>query len=465
MAQSYTGTNVLEQFALNINGQTVAQTGAQSANAPKNTNPTYSSGGLGYAGHDPLGSGTGLSVWADNLLTYFGLEVADPRFMSYNDYVWVSHPSQTDVFVGDSFWKGVSLGTGSRTWSYLFPSTSVLTNGYPISTWANRDNIARAPAKIGSIPSTNQTTPDALADEYSSNDSNAAPDVIRNGPMVSIGELGHVFDPANANDALTDVAVRTDSGGFTNAYSFGGGRSLRIGAPEYTGALTNYYAAPALAGWNVNGERAISLLDLFTVNSANTNASGTNSIAQSLNNGGALGRININTASTSVLAALLSGIQITSDPTMTNSSGTFISPAALNNVTSMVNQMVANRPYSSLSDLYKITPMFDTNVNYAPNLPILPGQNVSDGNGVTPFTYPVTLNVFNRVHQEAFGKLVQHLTVQSRSYRVFVIGQVLDSNQNPHGSIAMEAGIYLQYNPNSTPPKYVPTIQYLRILK
>ncbi len=126
-------------------------------------------------------------------------------------------------------------------------------------------------------------------------------------------------------------------------------------------------------------------------------------------------------------------------------------------------QVVGNRPYSSLSDLNKIMPLFDANTNYAPSVPMTSAYTWSDGNVGSSLSYPATLNVFNRVHQEAFGKWVQHLTVQSRSYRIYVIGQVLDSSQNPRGSVAMEVGIYLKYDASSA--AYKPVIQYMHLLK
>lgn len=469
-ANGSTAPSTLEQYALNINGQTTAQSGANAS-----FNGVGMSGGLTYIGQNSLSTN---SIWIDDAIEVFGTEVADPRWASYFNTVWFSKGSQTDSYANSSYWKGASGQGGSRYWDAVFPAPGPSgASGVPqvVSLWANRDNIARSPANAGSVSTSQNTTPDTLPDRYNSNDSNSAPNVIRNGPMVSIGELGHIFDPASANDALTSLSPRTDDSGFTNNFTTGGARSLRIGRPEENGNLTTNGAAIGSGGavastWDTNGLRAIDLLDLFTVNNANTNSAGTNSIAQSMNNGGALGRINVNTASSNVLAAVLSGIQITSDPGMTNSSGTLLNqngPVVLTNVPAMVNQLMTNRPYSSLSDLYKAMPMFDTNINYYPNPTVTPYLAYNDGGfagtGNDPYLiYPSTLNVFNRVHQEAFGKLVQHLTVQSRSYRVYVIGQVLDNNQNPHGSIVMEAGIYLQYN--AAEAKYNPVIQYVRLL-
>jgi Tfp pilus assembly protein PilX len=449
----------LQQFSVTINGQTVAQT----VNQPN------------YCGMlmDPVGApNPPTNFMVSDSLNNYGKVVGDPRFQNYG---WSTWPSTHDEYSTECSYNGYPNTGGSALWN-IFPAPA------GANTWVVRDNIARAPAFPGSNPINNipngaaapwTETPDQLPNVYKqSTDSNAAPEVFRNGPMVSIGELGHVFDPSYASDALTSLNPRADGpffggtatvgGGPFGNYLNGGGRSLRIGRPESNGAVIANGSATS-SSWDVNGERAINLLDLFTVNNANTNSTVppvTNSIKQSLNYGGALGRINPNTASSNLLAAVFSGIKIASDPGMTNSSGSFMSPLVLTNVPTMVQQFIANRPYSSLSDLYTNMPLFDTTNNYySPSSSSYLNTN-----------YAGYMNVFNRVHQEAFGKLVQHLTVQSRSYRVFVIGQVLDSSRNPHGSVAMEAGIYLQYHVDPTGldpagPRYEPVIQYVRLLK
>jgi len=445
----------LEQYSLTVNGQTTAQSGAM--------NPNRSSVNGGGLQHESEGLSTNYD-WENDSIAVWGTEVGDPRFESYYNDIWNNtHDVTTAYTSGCSYWKGVDQNGGSKSWAqYIFPPP--LESSVPVSTWANRDNMARSPNAVGSQPTSGQQTPDQLASTYNlANDSNAAPEVIRNGPMISIGELGHIFDPAYANDILTAVPPRTDGGGYSSAYSNGGARSLRIGAPEFTGATTNYITAPPLTGWNVNGERAIDLLDLFTVNntytSSTTGATNSSMIATNMMYGGAVGRINPNTASSNVLANVFSGIQITSDTGMSGGNRTLANPGYL------AGQVISKRPYSSLSDLYQVMPLFDANTNYTPNFPMTTALNGFNwGAGATVLSYyPSTLNVFNRVHQEAFGKLVQHLTVQSRSYRIYVIGQMLDNGQKPRGSVAMEVGVYLQYSQASV--KYDPVIQYVRLLK
>jgi len=436
VADGYNGLDSFpyEQYSLTIINGTNSQTVAQSANQPNTSGLDTDEPGWDFVPSPQ----SGYTLWDCNEFSTLGSEVGDPRFQNYEYTIWAC----THGFYSTAtFWNGYPYVPGKAQWlPFPQPSASNSTN----NNWVVRDNIARSPASAGNTPS-GGLTPDQYATPapYSSSDSNAAPEVIRNGPMVSIGELGHVFDPAYANDVLTATPPSADGGGYSGAYLNGGGRSLRIGRPEATSTAGAQYS------WTNSGEPAINLLDLFTVNNTNTSsttgATNINVINTNMLYGGAVGRINPNTASSNVLAAVFSGIQITSDPTLTNSSG---GPTVLTNVPAMASNVIANRPYSCLSDLYKTMPIFDAYTNYYPNFTL----NTSG-----------YLNVFNRVHQEAFGKWVQHLTVQSRAYRIYVIGQVLDSSQNPHGSVAMEVGIYLQYNP--TELRYDPVIQYLHILK
>jgi hypothetical protein len=125
-----------------------------------------------------------------------------------------------------------------------------------------------------------------------------------------------------------------------------------------------------------------------------------------------------------VLAAILSSIKITSD------AGT--PEASLANPALVAADLVSNRPYSSLSDLHKAMTSFADAENYAPTFA------VSIGGGTT------NLAAADRVREEAFGKLVQHLTVQSRTYRIVVVGESFDAAGKPRGRAAIEAIVFLQ---------------------
>jgi hypothetical protein len=376
-----------------------------------------------------------------------GNEVADPRFLPYYATVWNSADETTYTDQGfnglDHFGSG---GAGPRNW-------------LPTQSWINRDPLAR-PLVSGVSPATLQSLPSSVKSPYTPSQAAGAPDVLRNGPMVSIGELGNVSDPAYAaddlttsNNALPNVASPFSGTAaatpYYNNYQNGGARSLRIGRQEATGA-TNSAGAPTAATWDTNGYRAIDLLDLFTINNTNAATSPTGVNYTNLVSGGAIGRINPNTASTNVLAAVLSGIRIDSDTNLSTAT-------ALANPTNLAADVITARPYSSLADLYKMTSNFDAATNYTS------GTFTNNASGY--------MQAVNRVRQEAFGKLIQHLTVQSRDYRVYVIGQVLDASQNPKSSVVIEAGVGLNYevpdqnDPDAPNGQYKPYMKYLHYLR
>ena len=273
--------------------------------------------------------------------------------------------------------------------------------------WVRRDYVRDNPA-LGNVPASINQTPSQVAAAYNNaNDASAAPAFLANTAMRSIGELGHVFDPAQAAD---DLSAPTSSELPHNNKISGGGRTLRIGQPEFRNDTAD--------NWDTNGRRAIELLDLFTVNGTNTESGGYPV---------AIGRINPNTAAPEILATVLSGIQISSDRGIPASS--------LNDVAALAANIVSNRPYSVLSDLHKAVSSFAAGESYTPAFP------VSIGGGTT------NLAAMDRVREEAFGKLVQHLTVQSRTYRVIAVGEALDPRGKPRGHATVEAIVFLQNQP------------------
>lgn len=327
----------------------------------------------------------------------------DPRFARFAYTVWgsaISENAWTRVL-----WKG---------------STPTLQDF--ATSWAQRDYVPRN-ATEGIAAPYNGGAPDLLTSRYQVSDANVAPGFIRNGNMQSIGELGFIYDPAHAADDLSTNNPAPSSSQkslYKHPRQNGGARTLRIGQTESTGTGDN--------NWNTNGQRAMELLDLFTVDS----------------NDGAQGRINPNTAPPEVLAAILSSIKVAQnagDP-----------ERSLANSMQIANRIVANRPYSSLSDLYKIASQFIATTNYSP----APDAYLGPSMARLP-------KMADRTREEAFGKLIPHLTVQSRSYRIYAIGQVLDTAKNPRGSVAIEAGISLKWI--EAEKRFQPVTQYVRTLK
>jgi hypothetical protein len=85
----------------------------------------------------------------------------------------------------------------------------------------------------------------------------------------------------------------------------------------------------------------------------------------------------------------------------------------------------------------------------------LPSFEVSVGGGTT------NLAAADRVREEAFGRLVQHLTVQSRTYRIIAVGESFDAAGKPRGRATIEAIVFLQ---NETGGGVRPIITFQRSL-
>lgn len=325
----------------------------------------------------------------------------DPRANFLTTYDWTSITSDAS-YVSSTRWKGRQMNTQPRFQEYN-------------TTWLNRDYVRVNPT-MGVAPASIAMSPAGVSSPYTTNDASGAIAYIRNGPMQSIGELGNVFDPIQASDDLIAPSGGSPSGPFVAA----GARTLRLGQPEFFVNNAN--------NWSTNGRRAIELLDLFTVNVTNS-SSGVTPVAT--------GRININTASPEVLAATLSGITVASD------SG--VSAAALTNVGYIATNIVNSRPFDKLSDLYKIVQNFARHTNYSPNFAS------SVGGGTT------NLAAVDRMREEAFGKFVQRVTTQSRTYRIVVIGETLDNRGKTRSRSVQESTVYFQTN---SVGQFYPTVQY-----
>ena len=356
----------------------------------------------------PVGPGVAISG-----MVRFGLSLSDTNNRWQSSFVPTQASAANWRFVGDSRatylcnydWQTVGTAgyaTGTR-WKGRQQNVSPRHQNFS-SHWVERDFVRSNPS-IGLAPASIDQTPSQVSTVYDPiSDGPAAPGVLANQAMQSIGELGHIFDPAQAADDLS--APNSSEPPINNKIS-GGGRTLRIGQPEFRSSSTHT--------WDIKGRRAIELLDLFTVNQTNVQSGGYPA---------ALGRINPNTAAPEVLAAILSSIKSTSD------AGT--PQASLADPAVVAADLVRHRPYSSLSDLHQAMQSFADGENYSPTFA------ASFGGGTT------NLAAADRVREEAFGKLVQHLTVQSRTYRIIAVGESFDAAGKPRGRTTIEAIVFLQ---------------------
>jgi hypothetical protein len=334
--------------------------------------------------------------------------VGDPRATFLTAYKWQSmtnYPLKT-------LWKGINPATRYGAGFVLDPQT----------VWKARDRVpVNGPA--GAKPADDLQNPDKIPSPYREEaDAANAPFVMRKGPMNSLAELGNIFDPAQVDD--TGDAPQAGSPK-QSKFCSGGGRTLRVGQPEF-------HAANPKFTWDVPGKRAVDLIDLFTV-SEPSRQPGTNRVTTNSAFLGIPGRINVNTAPHAVLTALFTGVGVTSDRRFTNC---VLSAKA---VEELANLLEEHRPYARLSDLSLLTTNLVNADSYLPRL----AENVV---GSTP---PIA-NVFDRAREEAFGRIIGHCAVQSRTFRIYVIGEALDRSGKTSARSLLEGLIRLTPDSSGT---------------
>lgn len=342
-------------------------------------------------------------------------EASDEAIQTGN-YRFVGDPRAT--FLTAYSWSAATNYTTSTLWKGINPA-SRMGRGYlldPKATWTRRDRVPVNPVS-GNLPSSPAQTPDEITSSYDPlRPEPGAPFVIRKGAMKSLGELGHIFDPAQVDDQ----GKAPPGGSAQSRFCSGGGRTLRIGQPEF-------HVNDPSADWDTSGKRAVELVDLFTLRDSGRNPPG----AKSVPGAGIPGRINVNTASHAVLEILFSGVGVTSDRRFTNCS---IGPAAADRLATLLEE---HRPYSRLSDLRILTQELVNADTYTPPL----SRNVP---GVSP---PVA-DVFDRAREEAFAKIIGHCTVQTRTFRMIAVGEALNKAGKTTGRAVLE-GI-LQLRPDAS---------------
>jgi len=327
--------------------------------------------------------------------------VGDPRANFLTAYTW----SAATDYQAKTRWKGVNPAEYHNL-GYVLD---------PMKIWRGRDRVP-LDGPAGNQPGNTAQNPDAIPSPYNEGrDGITAPSVVRKGPMTSLAELGNIFDPAQVDDQ--GQAPKAGSGG--SSFCCGGGRTLRIGQPEFQFPGTNY-------NWNVPGKRAIELLDLFTLADEGRKPGP----AMHGTNEGVPGRININTAPHPVLTSLFSGIGVTSDRRFTNS---IIGTKAADALATLVED---HRPYSRLSDLSILTTNLVNAETYTPSL----SQNIIGSS-------PPAADIFDRAREEALGKILGHCIFQTRVFHLYVLGESLDKKGRTTGRSLMQGIVRLNPDP------------------
>ncbi len=362
--------------------------------------------------------------------------------MRYN-----SNPNSSSNWV----WRGnaapplyPSIGApGDPRISYYLDRSWTVANYANNSSWGGRLILTAVPAQLkpsdwpddghdstlGKKP-TQSLKPDVAATQVALTPQDASKWISRlstTGSMASLAELGNIFDPGqwnypipttNTATGLPDIplSATADSQG-------GGGYTLCVGRPEFS-------------IFDVNGQRAWQLLDVFGLGPRRETS----------------GLVNVNTASFEALRALAAGILLNRDSAISynpNSAppGGLYPPTANARTASedpsrlqggqanlFAEAIIQSRPFLSPAQLQTalMTPPGQSN-------PVPFFGNPTQWIETTP---PTEWNDAGR--EELFSKIFNLTTVRSRNFRVFVTGQSLDRNGKVLSTVSKVFQVFLK---------------------
>jgi hypothetical protein len=214
--------------------------------------------------------------------------------------------------------------------------------------------------------------------------------------MDTIAELGHIYDPAH----LDDAGRMTKGGDPQSWFSSGGGRTLRLGQPEFD-----------YPSYNVAGQRSYSLLDLFTT------VTGKGDLGERTSG------INLNTAPEEVLTSFFYNMAPRSDEGV----GSAGAPPrlSLEGARNVARSVIANRPYFAASDYHKFTGALHLNENFEPAVGMKP-----DG----------SLRMLDRGREEIFRRSYNFMDTKSGAFKFYGVGRALA----PDGKVVSEAALEAQ---------------------
>lgn len=308
--------------------------------------------------------------------------VGDPRVHHINNYVWTTFSYTGD---GSRFKGAFNSNNGTQSQHYNL-------------TWIRRDGV-RTFLPAGNRPANVNINPDELASNYvETTDALNAVAYLRNGAMETIAELGHIFDPAS----LDDFGNNPGTAGTPNSYfGMAGGRTLRIGQPEF-----NY------PSFDKDGQRATYLLDLFTT------SKGKGSMQERQSG------INLNTAPEEVLSSFFYNISLISDKGSKKDGKYPILSKEGSDL--LAQEIIKNRPYYTASDFHRFVTEFVNPDNFEPD-------QTADANGV--------IKIMERGREEIFRRAYNFMETKSGAFKVYCIGRVLSSNGKVLSEQALEAQV------------------------
>ncbi|MEP2776773.1 MAG: hypothetical protein ABJQ29_11295 [Luteolibacter sp.] len=333
----------------------------------------YARGGLQRTDGN-LKFGNSNRKWKGNsspALDYSIGQSGDPR-SSYYINTWVF----ANNYDANTSWGGRCIKRSISNSNY---------NEVRLNDWADSGSNSTGGTKANS----DATRPTSLA--YPANQPDMAPAVISNaGRYNSLAELGNIFDPAQLSNVNATFPV-----GNSNA---GGGFSLAIGRPEF-------------GAFDRDGKRSAQLLDIF-------------SIQPEISDTSLLGRpVNINTAPREVLRALVAGVTLGADPATPTASSPVNSQAG-DIFADFVLAQRAVYPLRGPSDFNNIrkNPAKQRDPLVPTDTPFFGSMDAYPAGSAPPATWD------DAGREELFRKTLNLVTFSSKTYRIVVAGEAIDSN-------------------------------------
>lgn len=348
----------------------------------------------------------GLPGLRHNLGINYLASVANPPSGDPRQLYYLTSPVMAQNYAGRTAWWGMAIMrpmpgrfvTDPTRWLDAAPSSArpfpATNSASLISTSATLATIIGYKSQAGVVLST----------------TNEAPFIFNNsGVFSNVTELGNVFDPALWSAApLTTNGIPASASASTNAGGgYLGGASLRIGRPEH----------PKFAAL---GSSASQLLDIFSIDGDTTSARVKPTPANQ--------PLNVNSAGTNALRSLIAGIRLERDL----AAGTVIPPTNSQAVGQwFANAVISRRqngPFLSVKDLSLMT---NSNGNVFGN----PAQ----------WTTGAPASTFKDVGlEELFAKVFNLASVNSRVFRIVVVGQVVNDKGKVLGTATREFHIAFQ---------------------
>ncbi len=258
-------------------------------------------------------------------------------------------------------------------------------------------------------PKKNQGTVGAWGDYNPAFDDTKATafNIIRDGNMTSIGELGNIFDPYR-------LACPTGID-----FSRGGGRSLKVGQPDdVIGSATRFSTNWQNAAWR--------LVDIFGVN-ASKSILELDPVQR--------GQVNVNSVMRdggTVLRSLLRQFVFLPDSAK-GIAGSSLSDSEISNlILSLSNYVSTNGPFMERGEISQIGYFSGASANTNK----IAGQNVS--------------TTADRGREEIFRRMVELITTRSSSFSIFCVGEAIQESST--GTIKPLAksnqGAVYRFDPN-----------------